>query len=592
MLLFCAWQHVRAFLNALAGAPVRAQEDSFLQGTNVAFMRAGNATAQLKLALCYIYGTGGKDPHPAMARKLLHDAGIKGDPSASFCMGVCWARGFGGAANNATALRWFERAARRGHAHAQVNAGLAHLRGWRGVGLSIFFSSVFASVFVFWRRACSCAFAFCWLTFPEAKCAQVGTSLTGDTDTNKGIGFMTAAAKQGLVQAQLVLAMWYLHASQQAAALSAVSDQGERKNGQSIAEGEEEEREQDSGTALRWEGVTQKEASQRALKWFRRAGEGGHPWGAIMTAECYAKGIGVTANLNKTEKWLKVVDRLHGFNVPAHFERMLDSATPMQRTKSSWHAWDEQSEVADEDTDDASGRVGDRGLSIQVGIDGEWNQRFGGPGGPGLVGGRRSGQQMIQGRKYTDDELREIALRQGTMFRPGIGVRIPRGVVTTYTGTSSADGYSLEETYQAPQDADFDDARYMDYGATREQRRQQWWEELRRKQHYDIMMNNVPPPELLRYDRKRLVDAPILREMLHKFQHWDSIVEKRSLLKFEKVHESEAARRRAHRRYRGVGLLQGLQVQSSAALEQHTKDLEPKYGFGHGLRGWFGERVD
>ena len=80
---------------------------------------------------------------------------------------------------------------------------------------------------------------------------------------------------------------------------------------------------------------------------------------------------------------------------------------------------------------------------------------------------------MIQGRKYTDDELREIALRQGTMFRPGIGVRIPRGVVTTYTGTSSADGYSLEEAYQAPQDADFDDARYMDYGATREQRRQQ-----------------------------------------------------------------------------------------------------------------------
>ena len=149
MLLFCAWQHVRAFLNALAGAPVRAQEDSFLQGTNVAFMRAGNATAQLKLALCYIYGTGGKDPHPAMARKLLHDAGTKGDPSASFCMGVCWARGFGGAANNATALRWFERAARRGHAHAQVNAGLAHLRGWKGVGLSIFLTVAFLPLFSF-----------------------------------------------------------------------------------------------------------------------------------------------------------------------------------------------------------------------------------------------------------------------------------------------------------------------------------------------------------------------------------------------------------------------------------------------------------
>ena len=54
MLLFCAWQHVRAFLNALAGAPVRAHEDSFLEGTNVAFMRAGNATAQLKLATPFL----------------------------------------------------------------------------------------------------------------------------------------------------------------------------------------------------------------------------------------------------------------------------------------------------------------------------------------------------------------------------------------------------------------------------------------------------------------------------------------------------------------------------------------------------------
>ena len=35
-----------------------------------------------------------------------------------------------------------------------------------------------------------------------------------------------------------------------------------------------------------------------------------------------------------------------------------------------------------------------------------------------------------------------------------------------------------------------------------------------------------------------------------------------------------------------------MQAQSSHALEKMTRDLEPKYGFGHGLRGWFGEHVD
>ena len=37
---------------------------------------------------------------------------------------------------------------------------------------------------------------------------------------------------------------------------------------------------------------------------------------------------------------------------------------------------------------------------------------------------------------------------------------------------------------------------------------------------------------------------------------------------------------------------QELQVQSSEAIEKMTRDLVPKYGVGHGLRGWFGEAVD
>jgi hypothetical protein len=39
----------------------------------------------------------------------------------------------------------------------------------------------------------------------------------------------------------------------------------------------------------------------------------------------------------------------------------------------------------------------------------------------------------------------------------------------------------------------------------------------------DLSTNYLPPPELLRTDRKRLIDGPILREMLFKFKHWDEV---------------------------------------------------------------------
>jgi hypothetical protein len=95
---------------------------------------AGNCTAQLQVGLCYVYGTGGVNSHPALARKWLQQAAMQGDPAAQFCIGVCSRVGFGCPASPATALTWFERAAKQGHAHAQINAGLAYMRGWKGVG--------------------------------------------------------------------------------------------------------------------------------------------------------------------------------------------------------------------------------------------------------------------------------------------------------------------------------------------------------------------------------------------------------------------------------------------------------------------------
>ncbi len=110
-----------------------------------------------------------------------------------------------------------------------------------------------------------------------------------------------------------------------------------------------------------------------------------------------------------------------------------------------------------------------------MGEDGEWGggSRSGGGGGAmaRVPGG---GTQMLDGREYTDAEIREIALRQGQFFRPGVGVRIPKGVVSQYTGGAGAGAYGLEEGYDAPGDEELDAADYADYGDTRAERRERY----------------------------------------------------------------------------------------------------------------------
>ena len=69
---------------------------------------------------------------------------------------------------------------------------------------------------------------------------------------------------------------------------------------------------------------------------------------------------------------------------------------------------------------------------MQVGVDGEWTYANGVMGGEGVRGKGRV--QMISAREYTDDEIRAIAEREGDMFRPGVGVSVPKGVVCHYTG--------------------------------------------------------------------------------------------------------------------------------------------------------------
>lgn len=72
------------------------------------------------------------------------------------------------------------------------------------------------------------------------------------------------------------------------------------------------------------------------------------------------------------------------------------------------------------------------------------------------------------------------------------------------------------------------------------------------------------------------------QELLYKFENWDDIVDKRSLLKYEELRgEKEKAK---VRRFAGIG-----QVIDEG--QSTVKKASQIYGMGHGLKGWFGEDV-
>ena len=201
------------------------------------------------------------------------------------------------------------------------------------------------------------------------------------------------------------------------------------------------------------------------------------------------------------------------------FIRVCDMFMCLREQASSWYGWDEYSEA--DGAADATGEKENGVRQIQVGIDGEWNANTGGQpgytGGYGSVGAGRGGgkTQVIEGRVYTDDQVRQIAEEEGPFFRPGVGVRLPRGVISQYTGMLGSDGYGLEQGYDPPLDADFDDSKFMGYGATRAERREMWWAELCRKQLRDLTMNYMAPPEHLRTDRSTPPLSPSAATYLH-----------------------------------------------------------------------------
>jgi len=94
-----------------------------------ALSEAGNASAAYERALCHTHGMGGFLRDPGAALRWYERAAARGHADAQFRAGVCHMEGFGTPPSARLALQRFERAAAAGHGHAAVNAGLMLLLG-------------------------------------------------------------------------------------------------------------------------------------------------------------------------------------------------------------------------------------------------------------------------------------------------------------------------------------------------------------------------------------------------------------------------------------------------------------------------------
>ncbi|MEY8687938.1 protein kinase [Bacteroides sp. AN502(2024)] len=90
--------------------------------------KKGNASAQFKLGVCYAYGEG-VDKNPVKAVEWFRKAAEQGHAKAQFNLGVCYANGEGVDKNPGKAVEWYRKAAEQGDATAQYNLGVCYDNG-------------------------------------------------------------------------------------------------------------------------------------------------------------------------------------------------------------------------------------------------------------------------------------------------------------------------------------------------------------------------------------------------------------------------------------------------------------------------------
>ena len=84
------------------------------------------------LGLCYLKGNGVEDSSEEKAAEWFRKAAEKGNADAMFCLGHCYADGYGVEKDNNEAVKWFRKAAEKGNTEAMLQLGECYFFG-RGV---------------------------------------------------------------------------------------------------------------------------------------------------------------------------------------------------------------------------------------------------------------------------------------------------------------------------------------------------------------------------------------------------------------------------------------------------------------------------
>jgi len=114
-----------------AGSKIEEEKDIILFHKYTADM--GDASAQFAMGILYLYGESGIEKDSAKALKYLNMALDNGDPEAGAYIGYMFQSGIEVEQNNATALEYYEDAAKENSGFALNQLGVLYLNGWSGI---------------------------------------------------------------------------------------------------------------------------------------------------------------------------------------------------------------------------------------------------------------------------------------------------------------------------------------------------------------------------------------------------------------------------------------------------------------------------
>jgi uncharacterized protein len=228
------------------------------------------------------------------ARKWFEKAARKGDAAAEVNLALLYINGWGVAQNYGTALYWLDSAASQGNPRAHSNLGILYLNGW-GV-----------------RR-----------DYNEARKHFVFAAEHGQSGAMVDLGFMNDGGL-GIPKNQAEAARWY-----QRAAVS-----GDSVGQNNLAD-----------MYLRGEGVPQNDAL--AFAWFQKAAAQGHAGARIKLGFLYLNGRGTSRNLEAAYAWILAASLTGDLRGQAYLSFLKSRLTPEQIERATQRAHELQAQPRD-----------------------------------------------------------------------------------------------------------------------------------------------------------------------------------------------------------------------------------------------------